>query len=46
MTKLMSWFTDTVSFISGAMIRIFGATDDEYPATGIQPYSGDPSNEH
>ncbi len=28
-------------FISGAMSRLFGLTDDAYPATGIQPYAGE-----
>ncbi|KAM3090310.1 hypothetical protein ACKFKG_29790 [Phormidesmis sp. 146-35] len=32
---------DVVSYISGAMSRIFGPTDDSYPETGVQPYQGD-----
>ena len=27
-------------FIAGAISRLFGLTDDAYPATGIQPYEG------
>lgn len=29
-------------YIAGAVNRIFSPTDDAYPATGVQPYSGDP----
>jgi hypothetical protein len=46
LTHVKSWFTKTVSFVSGAANRIFGLNDDEYPETGVQPYSGDPANEH
>jgi hypothetical protein len=28
------------TFISEAMSRLFGVTDDAYPATGVQPYAG------
>lgn len=34
-----------IRYISGAVIRIFGPTDDNYPATGVQPYEGDPTDE-
>jgi hypothetical protein len=42
-TKL---FRNMIDFVSAAVSRIFGLTDDEYPSTGVQPYSGDPSHEH
>jgi hypothetical protein len=29
-------------YISEAAMRIFGPTDDAYPATGVQPFTGDP----
>ncbi|WP_072016411.1 isochorismate synthase [Neosynechococcus sphagnicola] len=28
----------TLQYLSGAMARIFGPTDDNYPATGVQPF--------
>ena len=28
-------------FIAEAISRLFGLTDDAYPATGIQPYAGE-----
>lgn len=34
-------FDNIVNFMSGAVSRIFGLDDDNYPNTGVQPYSGD-----
>lgn len=36
------WLKDSFNFIFGAVARIFGPDDDEYPAVGVQPYDGDP----
>ncbi|NJR56253.1 MAG: hypothetical protein HC768_17845 [Acaryochloris sp. CRU_2_0] len=33
-----------IQWISRAIFRIFSPTDDHYPATGIQPFEGDPSD--
>jgi hypothetical protein len=46
MTRLQAWLADGMAFFASPVSRIFGLTDDHYPATGIQPYSGDPSQEH
>lgn len=40
--KISNIFDEVVHFLSGAVARIFGPTDDEYPATGVQPFDGDP----
>ncbi|WP_197480084.1 MULTISPECIES: hypothetical protein [unclassified Anabaena] len=32
-----------INYISGAVARIFGVRDDDYPATGFQPYEGEPA---
>lgn len=32
-----------MNYISGAVTRIFGVRDDDYPATGVQPFEGDPA---
>ncbi|MDZ7952673.1 MAG: hypothetical protein RMY16_31485 [Nostoc sp. DedQUE12b] len=32
-------------YISEAAMRIFGPTDDAYPAVGIQPFTGEPYDE-
>ncbi|WP_162491111.1 hypothetical protein [Nostoc piscinale] len=29
-------------YISEAAMRIFGPTDDQYPNTGVQPFTGEP----
>lgn len=34
-------FASIINFFSGAISRIFGLVDDDYPETGFQPYSGD-----
>lgn len=34
-----------INFISAAVTRIFGTSDDDYPKTGVQPYEGEPAKE-
>jgi hypothetical protein len=29
-----------ITYISEAVMRIFGIRDDDYPATGVQPFDG------
>jgi len=41
---LSRWFREATEYIAGAMTRIFGPTDDQYPATGVQPFSGEPAH--
>jgi hypothetical protein len=31
-----------VQYILAPVIRIFRATDDQYPETGVQPFEGEP----
>ena len=38
-------FEDVITYVSGAVSRIFGLDDDNYPSTGIQPFSGDTKND-
>ena len=33
-----------IRYISSAVIRIFSPSDDNYPATGVQPFEGDPAD--
>ena len=33
-----------ISYILGAVTRIFGPSDDDYPKTGVQPFEGDSDN--
>jgi predicted ribosomally synthesized peptide with nif11-like leader len=37
--KQQGFFGDLVT----AVLSLFGPTHDDYPATGVQPYSGDPN---
>lgn len=34
-----------VRYIIEAVTRIFGPSDDEYPAIGVQPFTGEPNKE-
>jgi hypothetical protein len=34
---------DVIHFFSGAISRIFGPDDDQYPNTGVQPFDGEPN---
>jgi hypothetical protein len=33
-----------IQYILGAVSRIFSPTDDQYPATGVQPFEGEVSD--
>lgn len=33
-----------INYISGAVTRIFGTRDDDYPETGVQPFEGKPGD--
>lgn len=44
MNVLAKKFTDTVEYLSDAIARIFSPSKDDFPATGTQPYKGDPEN--
>jgi hypothetical protein len=35
---------EVIRYVSGAVARIFGPIDDDYPATGVQPFEGDPAD--
>jgi len=41
-SKLIATITQ---YITEAAMRIFGPDDDEYPYTGVQPFTGDPYKE-
>jgi hypothetical protein len=38
-------FDSITQYISEAVVRIFSPSDDAYPATGVQPFSGEPLRE-
>ncbi|MDJ0736582.1 MAG: hypothetical protein QNJ47_21375 [Nostocaceae cyanobacterium] len=33
---------EIIRYVGKAITRIFGPTDDEYPPTGVQPFTGEP----
>lgn len=38
---------NVITYISGAVSRIFGPRDDNYPNTGVQPFEGEsPKEKH
>jgi hypothetical protein len=34
-----------IRYIANAVTRIFGLSDDNYPATGVQPFEGEPADQ-
>lgn len=42
--NILSASQRVVQDILGAVSRIFSPTDDQYPATGVQPFEGEISN--
>ncbi|GAB4345354.1 MAG: hypothetical protein Fur0042_09910 [Cyanophyceae cyanobacterium] len=40
--KMMQWFRNATQYLMEAASRLFSPTDDFYPATGMQPFDGDP----
>jgi hypothetical protein len=45
MTRIAQGFRRGIEFVSNPISRIFGLSDDNYPKTGVQPYSGSPSHD-
>jgi hypothetical protein len=44
--SIFKQFDRVVQYFSGAFVRIFGPSDDSYPATGSQPFEGTPNKKH
>ncbi|MBD1841020.1 hypothetical protein H6F78_18100 [Coleofasciculus sp. FACHB-64] len=44
--SLTRTFDNIIQYFSGAIARIFGLSDDAYPVTGVQPFTGEPFREH
>ncbi|MGC9526656.1 MAG: hypothetical protein ACP5D7_14065 [Limnospira sp.] len=43
--KIVNSIQEMFEYIWGGVKRIFGASDDHYPETGVQPYEGDPAKD-
>ncbi|MFM7603560.1 MAG: hypothetical protein ACKO7R_20560 [Pseudanabaena sp.] len=44
MNGLARKLRDMVEYLSDAIAKIFTPSKDDFPATGAQPYSGDPAS--
>jgi len=40
--RFSKMFDSSIQYIFEAVTRIFGPSDDAYPATGMQPFTGEP----
>ncbi|HHP7232412.1 MAG TPA: isochorismate synthase [Xenococcaceae cyanobacterium] len=40
--KILTWIQNTVQSIWNGVSRIFQPSNDDYPETGVQPFSDDP----
>jgi hypothetical protein len=43
--KIFTWIQGTVQYLLNGVSRLFKATDDDYPKTGVQPFSGEPGDD-
>ncbi len=43
--KIMESVRQTTQYLLEAMARLFSPSDDSYPATGAQPYYGEPNHD-
>ena len=43
--KIFTWIQDAVQSIWSGVADLFQPTNDDYPATGVQPFSGDPNKD-
>ena len=46
MNGLTQKFRSMVEYLSDAIAKIFTPNKDDFPATGAQPYKGDPASEN
>jgi hypothetical protein len=44
--KIFTWVQNTVQYLLKGVSRLFEPTDDNYPKTGVQPFSGEPGDEN
>jgi hypothetical protein len=43
--KLFDMMASFIRSVFESAARLFGPNQDNYPATGVQPYTGDPAEE-
>lgn len=39
-------FASMVQFVLESVIRLFSASDDDYPKSGVQPFNGEPPHKN
>jgi hypothetical protein len=39
--KLHQMLKELMQYLTEAFVRVFGPSDDEYPAVGVQPFEGE-----
>lgn len=44
--SIYSLLDNLTRYITEAVVRIFGPTDDAYPVIGVQPFTGEPFPEN
>jgi hypothetical protein len=44
--NIIKSFQNLMKSVTDGFARIFRATDDDYPKTGVQPYEGDTSDKN
>jgi hypothetical protein len=42
--NILDVITRAFAFVSEGLTELFAPTHDEYPETGVQPFSGDPKS--
>jgi hypothetical protein len=43
--KIFTWMQNVVQYLWDGASRLFKPTDDDYPKTGVQPFSGEPGDD-
>ena len=43
--KIFTWMQSTVQYLWDGVSRLFKPTDDDYPKTGVQTFSGEPGDD-
>ncbi len=42
--KIFTWMQNTFQYLVTGVVKLFKPTNDDYPKTGVQPFTGDPNS--
>ncbi|MDJ0591519.1 MAG: isochorismate synthase [Pleurocapsa sp. MO_226.B13] len=42
--KIFTWMQNTFQYLVTGVAKLFKPTNDDYPKTGVQPFTGDPNS--